>query len=99
MCEAVAPVGVAAGGEEVEGALALLGRFAVSDGLEGEGEAEGGDALAVVVGFAVPDELGHRLSVAPRLVCRRLHTSLGARAPMVPDAPRAAPFPPTVGAT
>jgi hypothetical protein len=58
--EAVAPGGVAAGGAEVEGALALLGELARGlDGLAEEGAAEGGDALAVGVVFAVPEELGH----------------------------------------
>jgi hypothetical protein len=46
-----------AAAEQVEGTLALLGGLVDGlDGLEGEDKAQGGDALAVRVVFAVPDE-------------------------------------------
>ena len=58
--QAVAPFGVASLGEEVEHELAGAGGLVDRlDGLEGEGQAGGGDALAPGVVLAVPDQLGH----------------------------------------
>ena len=57
--EAVAPFGLAAGGEEFEVAAAVLrGLVDGFDGLKGEGNANGALLFAVGVVFAVPDEFG-----------------------------------------
>jgi len=59
----VAPVGVAPGAEQVEHALALLGRFVHGlDGLKGQRHMHGGDAPAVLIVLAFPDQFSHTQS-------------------------------------
>ena len=65
--EAIAPLGIASGGEEFEVAAAILGAVVDGfDGLKGERDTQRSLLLAVRVALAVPNEFGHVGGMLPR---------------------------------